>query len=139
MKKLLTFFAFLCILSGFLVAQTLLEIAGLDDFEEPIYLPMTNKSMQISNSIESNNIAIDFNDCIEVYPNPASDELWVEYILLNDNAINKVEMLSLDGKTVLTQSIRNNYGVEQIDISKIISGNYVIKLGNYSKQISIIK
>ncbi|MFH2143451.1 MAG: hypothetical protein ABIJ97_13585 [Bacteroidota bacterium] len=53
-------------------AQTLLETAGLAQFEEPVYLPDENKSMQINTPKENNFPDVDIDDYFEVYPNPAS-------------------------------------------------------------------
>ncbi|MFH2142066.1 MAG: M43 family zinc metalloprotease [Bacteroidota bacterium] len=122
-------------------AQTLLEMAGLAVFEPEMYLPEDeNKAMKVTNS-ENHNITteVDFNDCIEVYPNPASDELWIEYIIFNDNTANRLEIFSLDGKSVLKQEIKNTYGIEQVNVSGLSDGNYILKLGKYKKQFNIVK
>jgi hypothetical protein len=95
--------------------------------------------MQINKPTESNAQQVDIEDYFEVYPNPASNEVWIEYILLNDNPTNVIEILSLDGKTLIKQTIRNNYGIEQIDVSDLCAGNYLIKFASFSKQFSIVK
>ncbi|MFH2142044.1 MAG: T9SS type A sorting domain-containing protein [Bacteroidota bacterium] len=122
-------------------AQTLLEMAGLAVFEPEMYLPEDeNKSMKIDNS-EENILAtgIDINDCIEVYPNPASDELWIEYIIFIDETASEVFVYDIDGRLVHVQKVRGGFGAEQVDISKLSTGSYVLKFGKFTKQFSIAK
>jgi hypothetical protein len=51
----------------------------------------------------------------------------------------KKHIYDVEGKLVLTQSIRNGYGLERVDVSQLSEGNYVLKMGDFSKQISIMK
>ena len=81
----------------------------------------------------------DLNDMIEVYPTPASSEIWIEYLLIDAKPINKIDIYNVEGKLVLTQSIRNGFGLERLDISQLSEGNYVLKMGDFSKQISVMK
>ena len=97
-------------------AQTLLENAGLAEFEEPYDFPMGTRSMTISSPAETSNNSFDINDCIEVYPNPASDQLWLEYIIFNDKTATDLFIYDIDGRLVHTQKVKNTYGVEQIDV-----------------------
>jgi hypothetical protein len=53
--------------------------------------------------------------------------------------MNKIDIYNIEGKLVLTQPIRNGFGVEQVDISQLSEGNYILKLGEFTKQISVIK
>jgi hypothetical protein len=124
---------------GSSLAQILLSEAGLAEFEPEIFLPMDNRSMRFSLIEESNTESFDLNDLIEVYPSPASSEIWVEYLMVNDKPVSKIEVYNVEGKLVLSQSIRNGFGLEVIDISQLSEGNYVLKLGEFSKQISVIK
>ena len=76
---------------------------------------------------------------LEVYPNPASDNLWLEYIILGDSIVTEVFIYDIDGRLVHTQKVRNAFGVEQIDVSKLSAGSYVLKFGKYTKQFNIAK
>jgi hypothetical protein len=79
------------------------------------------------------------NSKIEIYPNPASKEIWIEYLILKDKPVTKIEVFNIEGKLILTQPIRSGFGIEQIDVSNLSEGNYIIKLGEFSKKISVMK
>ena len=124
---------------GSSVAQILLSEAGIAEFEPEIFLPMEDRSMRFSIAQESNNENFDLNDMIEVYPTPANSEIWIEYLLIEAKPVSKIDIFNIEGKLVLTQSIRNGFGLERVDVSQLSEGNYVLKMGDFSKQISIIK
>lgn len=124
---------------GSSLAQILLSEAGLAEFEPEIFLPMDNRSMRFSLIEESNTESFDLNDLIEVYPSPASSEIWVEYLMVNDKPVSKIEVYNIEGKLLLSQSIRNKFGLERIDVSQLSEGNYILKLGEFTKQIGVIK
>jgi hypothetical protein len=100
---------------------------------------MDDRSMRFS--IEEEEIAgnFDLNDMIEVYPTPANSEIWIEYLLIEAKPVSKIDIFDVEGKLMLTQSIRNGYGLERVDVSQLSEGNYVLKMGDFSKQISIMK
>ncbi|NCC88415.1 MAG: T9SS type A sorting domain-containing protein [Clostridia bacterium] len=81
----------------------------------------------------------DLNDMIEVYPTPASSEIWIEYLLIDSKPLSKIDIYDVEGRLVLTQSIRNGFGLERVDVSQLSEGNYVLKMGDFSKQVSIMK
>lgn len=120
-------------------AQTMLTIAGLDEFEPEFIYPVENRYIEVGSPHQIDNENFDLNDLIEVYPNPASKEIWIEYIILKDKPVSKIEIFNIEGQLVLTQPIRSGFGVEQVDISALSEGNYIIKLGEFSKKISVIK
>ncbi len=68
-----------------------------------------------------------------IYPNPASDKLFVE----NRNMAGELEIISLTGKVVLSRSI--NESKTEIDISTLSPGVYMLKLLNGTKVISTEK
>jgi hypothetical protein len=49
-----------------------------------------------------------------------------------------IKAQTIDGRLVLTQKVRNSYGVEQIDVSRLNPGSYVLKFGEFTKQFSKI-
>ncbi len=124
---------------GSSVAQILLSDAGIAEFEPEIYLPMEDRSMRFSIVEDAITENFDLNDMIEVYPTPASSEIWIEYLLIDTKPVSKIDIYDVEGKLVLTQSIRNGYGLERVDVSQLSEGNYVLKMGDFSKQISVMK
>ena len=78
-------------------------------------------------------------ESLNIYPNPASKEIWIEYLILKDKPVTKIEVFNIEGKLILTQPIRSGFGIEQIDVSNLSEGNYIIKLGEFSKKISVMK
>ncbi|MDD2637259.1 MAG: T9SS type A sorting domain-containing protein, partial [Bacteroidales bacterium] len=124
---------------GSSVAQILLSEAGIAEFEPEIYLPMEDRSLRFSIVEDAITENFDLNDMIEVYPTPASSEIWIEYLLIDSKPVSKIDIYDVEGKLVLTQSIRNGFGLERVDVSQLSEGNYVLKMGDFSKQISVMK
>jgi type IX secretion system substrate protein len=77
---------------------------------------------------------------ITVYPNPATEVLNIN--IGNNAAYSSIEVLTIDGKTVMTQSIgtKNTY---ELNVSQLGAGNYFIKVisakGVSMKQFAIQK
>jgi hypothetical protein len=76
---------------------------------------------------------------IVTYPNPANNEIWVEYLMVPGNTPQAINIYTLDGKKIFSKPVNNNYGILQLDVSGIQAGNYIVKIGKYSKQITIVK
>ena len=100
---------------------------------------MENRVLRLYSEQENLSQNFDLSDLVEVYPTPASTEIWIEYLILENKPATKIEIFNIEGKLVLTQSIRNGFGVEQINITQLSEGNYILKLGEFTKQISVIK
>lgn len=124
---------------GSSLAQILLSEAGIAEFEPEIFLPMEDRTIRFSLIQEANTDSFDLNDMIEVYPTPASSEIWIEYLLIDTKPVSKIDIYDVEGKLVLTQSIRNGFGLERVDVSQFSEGNYILKMGEFTKQISIMK
>jgi hypothetical protein len=67
---------------------------------------------------------------LKIYPNPASDKLWVELDLkFNDDAI--LEIITTDGKPVMNRLLKGyKQYFEMIDISGLPKGLYYIRIYN---------
>lgn len=65
---------------------------------------------------------------IKVYPNPASNKVTIE-----GNNIDKVEILSIDGKIIQTEKF-NSSAILNVDINTLSAGYYLIKLTNNSNE-----
>jgi len=120
-------------------AQTMLTIAGLDEFDPEFIYPMEERFLKVDSPKKIDHEDFDINDLVEIYPNPASKEIWIEYLILKEKPVTKIEVFNIEGKLILTQPIRSGFGIEQIDVSNLSEGNYIIKLGEFSKKISVMK
>ncbi|MDD2635759.1 MAG: C25 family cysteine peptidase [Bacteroidales bacterium] len=120
-------------------AQTLLSIAGITEFEPELFFPVDNRNLRFSTQELQISENIDMNDLLEIYPNPASKEVWIEYLIFDDNNGSKIEIFDIEGRLVMTQAIRNGYGIEEIDVSSLSEGSYILKIGKYSKKLDVMK
>jgi len=120
-------------------AQTLLTIAGLAVFEPEFIIPMEDRFLKLNTEQENLSQSFSLNDMIEVYPTPANNEIWIEYLILKESPVSKIDIYNIEGKLVLTQVIRNGFGVEQVNVSQLSEGNYILKIGEFTKQFSVIK
>ncbi|HOU97718.1 MAG TPA: T9SS type A sorting domain-containing protein [Bacteroidales bacterium] len=66
----------------------------------------------------------DINQNIVVYPNPASDMVWIKNTV--NETIENVEILSVDGK--LIKSLPVNNSISKIDINDLNTGIYLLKI-----------
>ncbi len=66
---------------------------------------------------------------INVYPNPAKNKLFIEYILPTNIGINIIGIYNINGKLVKTIEIQNQFGTKEIDVSGLQSGSYIVKFG----------
>ena len=139
--------------------RTDVQIGGLADttqFSLPTGLPVANYWLQvIVNGIASDSISftpcfnlgvsttkISNDDQITLYPNPATDELYLNFNLQKKSVVT-IELIDILGQTL----IQKNKGMvtesftEQMDISKLSNGVYFIKttLENKTTFIKFVK
>ena len=120
-------------------AQTLLQIAEYDEFSPELILPVFNKNFKFPLKNELPKKIYKTDDLIEVFPNPASNEIWVEYILSQNSKIDRIAIFDLKGNLVISKSIRSGLGIERVDVSSLNEACYILKIGKYSKKINIVK
>ena len=124
---------------GQVTAQLLLAEAGVEPYYEVIRLPepvVENKSLKLSpdeNPINSTSLG----DIINIYPNPSSGTLYIEYAFLNFDNRKRIEIFTMTG--VLIESIHVNQAVGVCFYNKqLVPGNYIVKIGeNYSEVITM--
>jgi hypothetical protein len=80
---------------------------------------------------------------IRIYPNPANDELTVEYLLLSAQKNCSIVLYDLKGNLVKSKAVKDNIGVVQFDTSDLPSGTYFISVcesrsKQYNKRVNII-
>ncbi len=62
-----------------------------------------------------------------IYPNPAKNNIQLDFTNLNED-FDKLTIIDISGKTVLTQSISNNDANMNIDVSSLTNGIYTISI-----------
>jgi hypothetical protein len=74
-----------------------------------------------------------------IFPNPTNDLLIIQLNGLN-KLDTKLELLDLNGRTIIEQSILQGSTIGYINVSTVYQGNYLLKItnGNTSKTISIV-
>ncbi|MBN2777392.1 MAG: T9SS type A sorting domain-containing protein, partial [Bacteroidales bacterium] len=123
---------------GQVAAQLLLAEAGVEDYYELIRLPeplITEKNAKTEN-IKSES-APNYQDIINVYPNPTKGEVYIEYAFLSSDAGKFIEIYGING--VLIERIDLIQSAGLFTYNKPLSpGNYIVKVGkNYSQQITV--
>jgi hypothetical protein len=75
---------------------------------------------------------------VNIYPNPAKDYAT---IALTDGLYNKYSVINLQGATVLTGNINVADKQLELNLSRLSTGTYLIKLmgSNGNKSVSVIK
>jgi hypothetical protein len=114
---------------GQIKAQLMLEKAGIAEFDEYTPLPeedMENKRTVIEKTISSINSSTDL---IFIYPNPVKDVLTVEYALLTEASVNSLGIYDVKGKLLFSVPIKDQLGIEKIDVSSLSKGNYFVSFG----------
>lgn len=102
------------------------------------------KPQQNTGYIENIYHDIVYPEVFNIFPNPASDKLLVEYSLPENEGLCTIELYSIEGKLLLTVPVRQQIGIEEIDVSGFSSGLYLLSIGNagekkQSNRINITK
>ncbi len=72
---------------------------------------------------------------ISIYPNPANNELFISF---KDNTPEQtIKLLDMQGN-LIQEKIRKTTGLIKINTSSLPQGNYIIKCGKFSKQITVV-
>ena len=90
----------------------------------PLYVAIDNINCSIVTGIE--NVLV--SNKLNVYPNPATDN-----ITINETNFSSVEILNLNGESVLTSTATN------INISSLASGIYVVKIADNNENVTTQK
>lgn len=96
----------------------------------------TTKSLAVAITCRTEELE---NELVEIYPNPASDYITVNYsALINDES--EIQILNILSQTIAEQKIQNKIGVNEIsfDVSQFAKGTYFIRIQN-EKEIVIKK
>lgn len=121
----------------------LLEQAGIAKYIE--YTPLPDEVIEPRSAISENifvNSIENKQDLLYIYPNPVKDVLTIEYALLISTSINKLGIYDIKGSLIKTIPIKEQLGLEKIDVSDMENGTYLISfgtngIGKYSKKFIV--
>jgi hypothetical protein len=109
-----------------LLAQAILETYGLATYEHDIVFPnpqpkslkQHNKKPQFKSSLAS------------VHPNPAKNQIYLNWKLLEGMNPEKVTLsvYNIQGKLVLTNTLNQEVGIQEINVSNYPTGIYLYQL-----------
>jgi len=124
--------------AGEITAQVLLEQAGVDTVLEVIRLPEPIVQPKNQTFDDSDNIFQDVDEIVNVYPNPASDNIYIEYAFMNKDKNRFIRIYNTNGQ--LVDQIRLEQAIGLFNYTNDLpAGNYIIKVGkNHSQQITIL-
>ena len=75
---------------------------------------------------------------IEIFPNPVKGSLNINYAL-SDYQNTRIEIIDIKGVIVKSLGLTKPVGSLKMDVSDLLSGNYIIKIGDkYTEKITII-
>jgi hypothetical protein len=72
---------------------------------------------------------------LDIFPNPVVNTATLSHTKAGDNAT--VKLITIDGKTVLTQNLQAGATQSSIDVSKLIKGNYLVVFENDGNRTSL--
>jgi hypothetical protein len=79
---------------------------------------------------------------VSVYPNPVTDVLSIDLQLLDDELI-QIQVIDLSGRVVMDRRINNAEGLNQLDLSSLSDGQYVLNIQSqfraFTKSIQVSK
>ncbi|MBN2669767.1 MAG: T9SS type A sorting domain-containing protein [Bacteroidales bacterium] len=73
---------------------------------------------------------------LSLYPNPVKGKLTVEYLLAED-ANTEMRIYDINGKLLIQQKLNTTMGIKSVDVSKLTSGVYILKLDDNSKEFVV--
>ncbi|MFT5511945.1 MAG: hypothetical protein ACI8SE_000339 [Bacteroidia bacterium] len=69
-------------------------------------------------------------DLVKVFPNPASDEVTIEWNLTSGDNKREVTVYDINGRVVLTESATANVFTQSLNIKSLEAGMYMVKVSN---------
>ena len=71
---------------------------------------------------------------INIYPNPASTDLYIEW---NTKEVNSISIIDLLGRVLY--KIKVDHNSEKVDISELPSGVYMVVINESWKELFVVK
>ena len=106
------------------------SVSGYSDYSCPWY---TNKIV-FTDTYNVNELSIP-NLTLKVYPNPVNDILQIEYISLTGSGT--INIYDLQGRKQISIPIKDKMGFEQVDVSSLPTGTYIVTDGELGSKNSI--
>lgn len=116
-------------------ARNILVAAGEMDWMETVYIPVSNKSSEIDREEETETIE---KPILEVYPNPAREQITAEYHL-DDFQTGKLVILNTEGKRVRQIPLKYAEDKVSIGLKSLSNGVYLLKLLANGKRQQTVK
>jgi hypothetical protein len=69
-------------------------------------------------------------DLVKVFPNPATDEVTIEWNLTSADNKREVTVYDINGRVVLTESATANVFTQSLNIKSLEAGMYMVKVSN---------
>ncbi len=118
-----------------LYAGNMLRAMGEMEREEYVYLPSSNKSVEIR---DYSNAEIPEEQKLKVYPNPAKGYLVAKYHLENMKS-GVIRIITSSGKTVHKEKLQYDENKKMIDLQHLENGTYIVQLYANGKEIQSVK
>ncbi len=127
--------------AGSVYAAILLDMAKVEPMTEVIRLPEPAVEQKNAVANKTSNFNASFSDLVNIYPNPASDFVYVEYILTDVNNYKSVNLYNASGSLIKYYPVSQKAGYVKIDVNDLSAGTYIVSIGEnggkFSKQIVI--
>ncbi|MDT8412765.1 MAG: T9SS type A sorting domain-containing protein [Vicingaceae bacterium] len=119
--------------NGVASARALLVSLGLATYEETIevVIPTSSKARLANEENETN--ATNKDSFVNVFPNPANDNLTISHNLETKNGIISLEIMDVMGRVLINKTINNTNN--QIDINQLSSGLYFYNVLQNDKMV----
>ena len=95
-----------------------------------LYLPNIKSILSNKLTITSSGVSNTLNNKIKIYPNPTNNIINIEGLNKNEN--NTIQIFDVQGKLVITKTIKEKGTIDLLELNK---GVYVIKVGEAVKRI----
>ncbi len=116
---------------GIAVFEARALLRGIDSVGTPYINSCETPAPELSNLRKANDdangtiVELLRNGQANLYPNPTSNELFVE-IVLNSTSNNKIELYDLTGKIVETFNLKT--GLNKLSVQQIVTGVYLYRI-----------
>ncbi|WP_298147600.1 T9SS type A sorting domain-containing protein [Flavobacterium sp.] len=91
-------------------------------------------SAPLAGPVNLNTVSYDQNNAFEIYPNPTSDFLNINYKAITKSAV--IEFVDFAGRIVKSQRLQHSNEQHAIDIRSLSKGIYVLRLKENNKILS---
>ena len=130
---------------NFISAKQQITLQNIQLTQSGIYNAICTNTTGCQNSLAFNVIVSGINDIKSIdekntldiisYPNPSKDQITLKNVPANTI----ITISNLNGQIILYSKSSNEFGDVKVNISSLITGTYIIKLGNDNKIFRLVK